>query len=316
MIRAINLIWSLFEFSGFSKLLWFLLAIFSKPVIFCYHRISEEKLESHIKLLRSKFVLTSLYSLLDEIYKDKNNHIRGKIAFTMDDCYSNNFFIATKVFSKFKIPCTFFVPTDYSRKSKTLWAKKLINLFNQINEKMKITINESIFFESSVNKEFFLEKLMNKYLWNDMQSAEIEVEVDALCEINSCKKYNDDLIISKEEIKNYLKYDMFNFQSHTSSHPKLLFCSDEEIIKEFLESKNYLYEITGLEQNIICYPYGSEWHIGESYKIAENYYDYGLTLKLGCLDIKQNKMMIPRVPLYEKDTSASIFGKILLSQFK
>ena len=156
----------------------------------------------------------------------------------------------------------------------------------------------------------------NKYLWNNTPTAVIETEVDKICELNNFKISNDDIVISSNEIKKYSKYDLFNFQSHTISHPKLILCSQEELIKEFEDSKKYLKTNSNNSQNIICYPYGSFWHIGSSFKIAQDFYKYGLSLETGSVRTNKPKMIIPRIGLYEKDSSATIFAKILLAQFK
>ena len=242
--------------------------------------------------------------------------ISHKIAITMDDCYKSDFLIAAKVFDKTNTPCTFFVPTTYSEKRTVLWAKKLIFLSKFIDDIYIDIGGNQIVFKDKQEKKIFFDRLMNFYLWNDMQTKYIEEEVDRICFENKFKIPKEDIVIGVDYIKNYSVNSLFNFQSHTKSHPKLLLCNEEELIDEFKSSKYFLSDIVKMPQNIICYPYGSNWHISESYHIAERYFDYGLSLELGSLRKKENRMMIPRLPLYEKDTAASIFLKILLSQFK
>ena len=316
IIKFFNFIWDLIEKLGITLILWKSFAFFSNPVIICYHRISKEKLENHLKLFNRVYDVTSLNSMLNNIYGKKNqSRKKTPISITMDDCYRSDFLVAIKIFEKYKTPCTFFIPTKYSYKNDTLWAKKLINLIDNIDNFIINESKEKIEFYNDFQKQKYLDYMMNKYLWNDMQTHEINNEVDVICKLNSCLVSKKDTVISLREIKKFSKSHLFDFQSHTVSHPKLNLCSKDEIKIEFLESKKYLAEVSNTDQNMICYPYGSKLHISSSYKIAEEYYDYGLTLESGCVRVNKSKMLVPRVGIYEKDNTASIFLKILISQF-
>lgn len=314
LIYIFKSIWFVFEFTKISNLLWKFLAKFSSPVVICYHRISEERLVKQLEILRRFFKIGDLNSLLDDIFVKNKKIISHKIAITMDDCYRSDFLIAAKVFDKTYTPCTFFIPTSYSQKRIVLWAKKLIFLSEFIDDIYIDIEGNQIVFKDKLEKKMFFDGLMNFYLWNDMQTKDIEEEVDRICFKNKFNIPKEDIIIGVDDIKNYAVNNLFNFQSHTKSHPKLILCNEDELIDEFKSSKYFLRDIVKIPQNIICYPYGSKWHISESYQIAKRYFDYGLSLELGSLSKKENRMMIPRLPLYEKDTAASIFLKIVLSQ--
>jgi len=310
------IIWSFLEFTRISILFWEILAHFSSPLIICYHRISEDKLVIQMQLINKFFNLSKLDSLLQNAFGGLKLNKRSLVSITMDDCYRSDFLIAYKVFNKLKIPCTFFIPTGYSKNNDTLWAKKLIKLFDHIDNYLINEFEETIYFKNSEEKKKHFDLLMDKYLWNNLQTNLIDIEIDKICKFNNYKISDDDIVISFEEIKKYSKSNLFNFQSHTVSHPKLSICCEQELVEEFEGAKKYLFKSSNNIQNIICYPYGSARHISSSFNFAENYYDYGLTLEIGTVNAKKPKMMIPRIALYEKDTSASIFAKFLFAQFK
>lgn len=314
--KIYNIIWSFLEFTRISFFFWKILAHFSPPLIICYHRISEDKLVEQVQLINKFFNLSKLDSLLQSIFGELKLNKRSLVTITMDDCYRSDFLIAYKVFNKLKVPCTFFIPTGYSKNNDTLYAKKLIKLFDHIDNYLINEFEETIYFKNSEEKKKYYHYLVDKYLWNNIQTNLINIEVDKICKFNNYEISNDDIVISSEEIKKYSMSSLFNFQSHTVSHPKLFICSKQELMEEFAEAKKYLFEASNNIQNIICYPYGSSRHISSSFNIAENYYDYGLSLEMGTVNAKKSKMMIPRIGLYEKDTSASIFAKFLFAQFK
>ena len=310
------IIWSFLEFTRTSTFFWKILAHFSSPLIICYHRIPEDKLVNQIQLINKFFNLSKLDSLLQNVYVGSKLNKRSLVSITMDDCYRSDFLTAYKVFDKLKIPCTFFIPTGYSKNNDTLWAKKLIKLFEHIDNYLINEFEEIIYFKNSEEKKKYFDLLTDKYDWNNLQANLIDIEVDKICKFNNYEISNDDIVISLEEIKKYSKSNLFNFQSHTVSHPKLCICSEQQLMEEFDGAKKYLQKASNNIQNIICYPYGSIWHISSSFKIAENYYDYGLSLEIGTVNAKKPKMMIPRIALYEEDTPASIFAKFLFAQFK
>lgn len=310
------IIWSFLEFTSISTFFWKILAHFSSPLIICYHRISEDKLVNQIQLINKFFNLSELDSLLQNAFGGLKLNKRSLVSITMDDCYRSDFLIAYKVFDNLKIPCTFFIPTGYSKNNDTLWAKKLINLFEHIDNCLINEFGKTIYFKNIKEKKKYFDLLMNKYLWNNLQTNLLDIEVDKICKLNNYKISHDDIVISLEEIKKYSMSNLFNFQSHTVSHPKLSICSEQKLMEEFEGAKKYLFKASNNIQNIICYPYGSARHISSSFNIAENYYDYGLSLEMGTVNAKKSKMMIPRIGLYEKDTSASIFAKFLFAQFK
>tara|TARA_B100001059_G_scaffold169606_1_gene169481 strand:- start:391 stop:1359 length:969 start_codon:yes stop_codon:yes gene_type:complete len=316
LIFIFKLFWWFFESSRISFFLWKVLAKYSSPIVICYHRISEEKLIKQLDILKCHFSVNDVNSLLDNVFVKKKTTVSNQISITMDDCYKNDFLIAVKVFNNRNTPCTFFIPTEYSEYNNVLWAKKIIFLFKFIKNIYVDKDGNEIHFKDKNDKKTFFEKLMNFYLWNDMQTNEVEDEVNLICIKNNFKILDDNIIIGLDLIKKYSKNKLFNFQSHSKSHPKLVLCNNDQLIDEFKSSKEFLQNHVKIPQNIICYPYGSKWHIADSYKNAEEFYDYGFSLELGSLKNVQNKMMIPRVPFYEKDDSASIFLKIFMSQLK
>lgn len=316
LIFIFKLLFKFFEMTRISFFLWKVLAKYSSPIIICYHRISEEKLMEQLRILKCYFFINDVNTLLDNVFVKKKITVSNQISITMDDCYKNDFLIAAKVFNNTNTPCTFFVPTKYSEENNVLWAKKIILLFEFIKNIYIDKDGNKISFKDKQHKKIFLEKLMNFFLWNDMQTYEIEDEVSLICEKNNFKISDDNTIIGLDLIKKYSKNKLFNFQSHSKSHPKLVLCTVDELIDEFKSSINFLENKAGIPQNIICYPYGSKWHIADSSNTAKNFFDYGFSLELGSLKNKKNKMMISRVPFYEKDDSASIFLKIFISQFK
>jgi peptidoglycan/xylan/chitin deacetylase (PgdA/CDA1 family) len=222
------------------------------------------------------------------------------MALTLDDCLRRDMLVAKEVLKERRLPCTFFIPTNYASKGRAMWPNKLRQLYSVFPEKG--------------NPD---ERIVT-YLYNQQQTKEIEKEVDL--EIGEADlNVNQNLeVLSWEEVKRIREDEpnLFSFQSHTASHPKLSLLNKEELQEEFGESKSALLGQIDENQDVICYPYGSEWHIGDSYKVAASYYKFGLALIPGLLNQSSNPMYIPRIAFYPVDSRIRVLLKISMTIFK
>ncbi len=299
--------------SSFAFLFKMVLKITNKPVILCYHRITKQKLDVQISFVKKLGIIEPLKDLVD-------NSINGKpkfsIALTMDDCYYQDFTNATEVLEKHNTHCTFFVPTQYSVDNTPLWPLKVIKTFKDATLNIKTEDGEEIKFTTEQEKEAYKNNLINDWASNTTQTVEVEKRVEKFCNLNNYTPDSTDNVIGEETIKKYSGNVLFSFQSHTVTHPKLYLQTDSELEFEFLESKKYLQNISGEEQYLICYPYGSAKHIGNTHTTASKYYTHGVTLQAGSIKKNTDPMQIPRVGIYEHDSPFRILLKILNSQFK
>lgn len=290
-----------------------ILKITNKPIILCYHRITKNRLEEQVSLLKKLTKIEGLKVLLDRVYSGKKGF---SIAITMDDCYEKDFLNAVEVFSENQVPCTFFVPTQYSEQNITMWPLKMVRIFEReemryVDEEGKETV-----FSNRSEKGQEKNKEIERFLWGDMQTVELEKLTDKIAENNNYTVAQTDRVINTGEIKTHTGNKLLSFQSHTVTHPKLNIQTQEEWEEEFKNSKEYLHNITGEEQYVICYPYGSKKHIGDSYSYAKKHYKYGVTLQAGNVNKAINPMLVKRVGIYEHDTPLRVILKILKSQFK
>lgn len=310
-----------FKWSGIFKFFNHVMIIRNQHVVLCYHRIQSNNLEAHLSFLTENFEPVNLKTFLERIYPIDTAIAKNKsimIAFTMDDCYSNDFHNAVTMFSKYKVHCTFFVPTFYSKHKKSMWPMRLIQFFESINAPATILdFNKELVMLKNRKAINSYSNLMIQELQNgNRQTLEIEEMVDDFFLRNNHADISD-AVIGRETMKIHNGNKYVSFQSHTVTHPKLNMSNRGEIMTEFNESKNYLKSVLPYEdQYIICYPYGSRYHIGESYKFSEANFKYGVTLEKGIVSKRNNKYLIPRIALFDHDTPQRIKLKILLCQIK
>lgn len=306
----------------FSGLLWIFTRILikgNKHVVLCYHRISKEKLNQHINYYKSQFNVVPLKTLLNTVFQNNTTTVLGNkkimLSLTMDDCYTDDFFHAFKVCQSNKVHCTYFVPTFYSEGNMPMWPLRFVKFLESLNIPSSLyDFNGTLVcFNSNRDIQKFSSKWFNEFQNGITQTLEIEKIFDVFFNINNFSDRSSK-VIDKEIILSCSKNPYATFESHSYSHAKLTFCNDNQLNEEFINSLEYLDElIPDKSHNVFCYPYGGKFHIGESYKKLSNYYKFGVTLQKGVISKKSNKVLLPRIPIYEKDSIYSIRMKILFA---
>jgi len=318
----IKLIYTLLKFSGILWLFNRLMTRNEQRLILCYHRISEMKFDQHISFLKKKFDIVPLHSLLSATFNrhktPKLHFTKPLLALTMDDCYSKDFHQAFIVCQKHQVHCTYFVPAYYAEKRVSLWSLRLIDMLRRLALPSTITDFEGVqvSFNLEQDKRAFEMKWIKRFLDNQYQTHEIEELFDKFYVINKLEDHADS-VIGNDIIVSKATNTHTSFQSHTFTHPKLYQCTTTQLKHEFDASKSYLSKLSLNEnQYVICYPYGSAVHIGDSFKEASNYYEYGVTLQSGLVSRQTHKMLVPRIGIYEHDTYQSICLKIFFAQLR
>lgn len=272
---------------------------FPHKAIFCFHELEKNRFEEQLDILQKIYeplTLTSQLSLnFGELKRD-----RSTMALTLDDCLRRDMLVAQEVLKERNLPCTFFLPTNYASMGQAMWPNKLRQLY-------------SVFPDKGSPDERIV-----TYLYDQQQTKTIEKEVDLEIEEADLNVNQNLEVLSWEEVKRIREDEpkLFSFQSHTSSHPKLSLLNKEELQEEFGESKSALLGHLDENQDVICYPYGSEWHIGDSYKVAASYYKFGLALIPGLLNKSTNPMYLPRIAFYPVDSRIRVLLKISMTIFK
>jgi peptidoglycan/xylan/chitin deacetylase (PgdA/CDA1 family) len=294
----------------------------NKHIVLCYHRISEEKLNQHINYFTTHFDVVSLKALLDHVFHNHEPIILSShkplLALTMDDCYSKEFHQAFTVCQKQQVHCTYFVPTHYAEKQVSLWSLRLIDMLKRLELPCTITDFDGVkvTFSQEQDKRDFELKWIKTFLDNQQQTHEIEELFVKFYVMNKLEDHADP-VIGNDIIASKAANTYTSFQSHTVTHPKLYLCTATQLQHEFEASKAYLSKLSINEnQYVICYPYGSAVHIGDSYKEASNYYEYGVTLQSGLVTKQTHQMLVPRIGIYEHDTYQSICVKIFFAQLR
>ena len=110
-------------------------------------------------------------------------------------------------------------------------------------------------------------------------------------------------------IRELLKSNLVEIGSHSYNHVPLTSCSQNELINELVNSKNWLEDNLSVEIKSISYPFGKiNDQVEEFTKRAG--YKYGFTTKFNSIDEIKNLYRIPRIDIWSHDTIMNFKSKI------
>lgn len=201
--------------------------------------ISQKKFVKQIKYLKKNFHIISINQLLSDI---KFNKLKpNTLCITFDDGYRDNYLYAFPVLTKFCVPATIYLTTDYINNNKLLWHDRVLNAIE--NTDLKYFIFENID-SQSFNFESYEKKTKSKYeILNFLKKFSPDIRDNLIeefikkCRVNSISsKYT---MLSWEEIKIMDKQGI-SFGSHTYTHPILSTLNNVQLQQEIKYSKQII----------------------------------------------------------------------------
>jgi len=239
------------------------------PVVM-YHRFSKEFepfkmqidiFEAQIRFLKSKYNFISLKHYAELLAGHREDVPNHPVILTIDDGYWDNYALAYPVLTKYNIPATIFLSTNFISKKSWLWSNKLEYILKKTSSKK---------FDFSLDGMIFNFDVTDFLGWHKTQltifnyCAQISNHQKDILLNNLMKELNvivpeqtdgDFLPLTWDEIIE-MKKNGIEFGSHTCSHPILSGLTKKEMEYEVAFSKA---EIENkLQDSVIsfCYPNG------------------------------------------------------------
>ncbi|WP_044913069.1 polysaccharide deacetylase family protein [Butyrivibrio sp. WCE2006] len=253
--------------------------------------ITPERFEEHIRYLVNNYDLISITDITKGVTEPS-------VAVTFDDGYADNLYYALPILEKYNVPATIFVSTGNIDTKKEFWWDTLEHIIcnstilpDAIEWKGKKYITNSV--ESKLNTCFEMHPILK-----GMTHVERENELKWMAEKYDVKsvRYDENRILSKEELRELSKSKYINIGAHTITHSCLKNESEHEQVNEIVESKKKLEEIIGKRVTCFSFPFGGENDF--SYKtisiLKNSGIDMAFTTKSGLADKASDNFTIPR----------------------
>lgn len=213
----------------------------------------------HLLFLKKHCNIISLNQFFhNEFKKDKIN-----VAITFDDGYWNNYNIAKPILEELKVPATFFITGVNNTNENILWAD-FVDILAKSNIKRNISVNELNF--QLLNNTYWKENSkisLHEYIKHER--AEYDTKLSLFKNISIQEKeiiLNNEnkefwKLMSDNEIRETAKSKFIDIQSHGFYHNNLGTINLASALKEGVDSKNYLENLTQKKVDTIGFPDGS-----------------------------------------------------------
>ena len=286
---------------------------FSGGFVLAFHEIQPERLAEFVDCLRPAQPVH-----LSELVQRSKEHryTSGLFAITVDDGVGENVKGLARICLAKGWPATFYLPTQYldiregmlfqwwQSVKPHLPRKKLelksgvidlapSNAVNELSRKMELLWHS---------------ERLESYLPLTMELIEIAIRESGL----TTAAIQPPLPITWREVAEISKNDLMRFESHGVSHAAMSSLTEEELVFEMRHSRDLVTEHSGRPCRHLAYPFGSWRSIGaRAAATAERFYDSAVTMSLGHVD-QANPWLLPRIPLYPKNSTLFARLKILL----
>ena len=293
------------------------LSKFTEPGMY----VTPKLFEQHLKYLKKRFKIVSLSELNNCTGKKAQSYDKPMIALTFDDGWCDFFEYAFPLLKRYNVPATNFLPTKFVGTREWFWTDKLLYMISEIKEKSdykELLINCVSRINHSNKRTTFDEA--EKYLKiSELKNKPVD-EINlilhdfAKLSLTDIEK-TERAFLNKDEIFEMGKSKLIEFGSHTANHKILTTCSDEDVMKELVESKEWLLKMGIVNKEFIpfCYPNGNfTKRISETVKKVG--YHMAVTTKNGWNDKKiSNKYELKRIGIHEDMTSTDALFAAQLS---
>lgn len=191
----------------------------------------------------------------------KNN--KKFIVFTMDDGYLDNYTVALPIFSKYAVPFTIFIATDFPNRNCFLWWYILGDIILK-NDYIQISDGTVFSCPDLYSKNYVFEKLRLKILGLNQNDLIVEFKKLFNVSLSDLRSLNEKYCMSWENIETVFNNPLVTIGAHTVSHCNLRALKTKydvahEIHSGLLELKSHL---KGYAPLVFAYPFGSPLEIG------------------------------------------------------
>lgn len=264
-----------------------------------------------IEYLKDMFNIIPLEILLS-INNLTNNYDRNKpcCVLTFDDGWIDFYENVYPILKQYNTNATVFLPTGFIGTNKLFWTDKLAYIISEMGPaKYRINFPIPIFLNIMENIHIPIERKIDQIIqiMKEMPVDKIDHILDEMAykmDIDTDKSRKS--FITWEQAKEMHKTGIVSFGSHTKSHQILTTCTDDDIKKELLNSRNMLLENEIISSFIpFAYPNGN-YTDKIAAMVEESGYNLAVTTEKGWNPIvgeEKNIYKIKRIGIHQDVSS-------------
>jgi len=219
----------------------------------------EKAFESDLLYLAANFDLLTYEQLVEHRLRGKRSEA-GSAILTFDDGLSECYSVVRPLLLKHRIPCVFFIPTDYVDNRQMCSDHKAslcIDRVMALEDKTRLDVVASV--NDAYGKDFDNEAELKQ--WTRSVAASEHSAIDWLCRLLDIdvQHYLDVQrpYMSTEEIAR-LAQDGFTIGAHSVSHRQFGSLTDSEIEQEIVDSCQAVTALSGLPYAPFAFPFSAD----------------------------------------------------------
>ena len=225
------------------------------------------------------------------------------VSFTFDDGYRDNLIHAYPIFQKYKIPMTFYVPSEYPDGKGQLWWLALEKIIAN-NDQLTCEINGSrqTLRCTSINEKWACYNQLYRYCRNINEQQMLDL-IAGMCATHGIDlaQLGKEQIMTWEEIRELSRDPLVTIGAHTRSHKAVAKLDADQAHEEIAEGINRLERELGRPVRHFSYPYGDAASAGpRDFDLASSFDLLTATTTRKGLLFKEHAdhlMALPRVSL-------------------
>jgi peptidoglycan/xylan/chitin deacetylase (PgdA/CDA1 family) len=205
---------------------------------------------------------------MDELVtlKENNSTIKDNtFLVTFDDGFLNNLEIAAPILTKYSVPATFYVTTDFIDNNSMSWIDRIEFVIEKTNKKtILLPWRTEIFsIENEANKIRLLDEI-RRFIKSNSTFNKEEFITQIYAQLEEEEIYSSEDILDKKMNWNELKMlsdnPLFIIGGHTHTHPILSFLDSKKLDDEIAICLNMLKKKGGIKTVHFSYPEGQSIH--------------------------------------------------------
>jgi len=284
--------------------------------ILVFHEISEAQLAKHLTQLSRSYTFVSLSEFTGRLADGKSTS--GLAVITFDDGYGAVIESAARLARLHGWPMTFFLPTRYLDTREPNWYQELGPLLQRATRE-RLTLNGlNLSLHDPASRATALNTLDRRF--KSLTSIE---EINNLLRklryaLLGSEEQPADLLMSEpiswERVRELSTREELSFEAHSVNHLALSRLSEKEMREEMEQCLMRIEEVTGRKVQHFCYPYGDPCDIGElAPRLARSLFRSATTMLRGRCRRNSDLALLPRIPLYERDSEQMVAFKVCLA---
>ena len=287
-------------------------------VILAYHDAPPEIVEAHLDVIARVFRIASMDEVADRLQRDGD--CAGLAAVTFDDGFERAIVGAVALVRSRGWPMTFYLPTRWVDGGMAYWFTRLVDLLatapstpvGRFGRTWRLDLpEERIAFQAQVGER------LTRVAAHAADSFLDELEAETSrgrphVPPSAAPAAAGTRAVTWAQVKEAALVPGVTFGSHTVTHSCLAAIGPADLESEIVGARDAIAARTGRPVRHFCYPYGGMDRIGSrAIEVAGRVHDTAVTLERGLAGPGSNRLLLPRVAAYPKDSPAVLVAKVV-----